>query len=230
MGWTAVRACTVTLLCAQSWQSRHEAVMSRAIPFHTNLLEISLFVAIIPGCAMLCKATKTAFKKVRGTRGRGAPQETSHHICPVPCLTCTSCKQEDWRVACVSGQLPWEIAISARFNLAPWGCVMVAREADPLQKSAGMVGDPWPWAGGDPEGAFSPPERGLEHTSAMFNLASWGCKTAAGEAGANGDPRPYVSGDPEGTFMPPGRGLESASATTLLWPDRCQMSEVNWAK
>ncbi len=118
MGWTAVRACTVTLLRAQSWQARHQDVMSRAIPFHTNLLDISLFVAIIPGCAILCIATKTAFLKERGTTGRGAPLDTSHHICLDPCLTCTSCRQEDRRVASVSIQLSWAVAIFARSNLA----------------------------------------------------------------------------------------------------------------
>jgi hypothetical protein len=49
IGWVTARACVVTFPRAQSWQSRHQAVTSLAIPFHTNLLKIRRFEAIIPG-------------------------------------------------------------------------------------------------------------------------------------------------------------------------------------
>jgi hypothetical protein len=53
----------VTLPRWQLWQSRHQAATWDARPGHMKRLDISLFIALMPGCARLCTASKMGRRK-----------------------------------------------------------------------------------------------------------------------------------------------------------------------
>ena len=63
----------------QSAQLSHHSFTSLFSFFQTNLSEIILLVALIPGCEIVWRAEKTSLFIVSGTRGRGVPVETSHN-------------------------------------------------------------------------------------------------------------------------------------------------------
>jgi hypothetical protein len=79
MGCTGEVTCTEVLARQQSWQSRHQAAMSPAMPDHTKRLDNIRLVALMPGWAMAWTAWKTAWRQGSGTRGRTVPADTSHH-------------------------------------------------------------------------------------------------------------------------------------------------------
>ena len=58
---------------------KEEYILSLFSFFQTNLAEIILLVALIPGCEIVWRAEKTSLFIVSGTRGRGVPVETSHN-------------------------------------------------------------------------------------------------------------------------------------------------------
>jgi hypothetical protein len=49
IGWTEECTVVVVLLLAQLWQSLHSSAICEPIFLHTNLTEISCFLALMPG-------------------------------------------------------------------------------------------------------------------------------------------------------------------------------------
>ena len=77
--------CTSDLVCLcifpfwQSAQLSHHSFTSLFSFLQTNLAEIILLVALIPGCEIVWRAKKISLYIASGTRGRGVPAETSHN-------------------------------------------------------------------------------------------------------------------------------------------------------
>ncbi len=75
----------VTLARWHCWQSLHQAATWEAKPGQTKRLEISRLVALMPGCARLCTASKIGRRKAAGTRGLKTPDEVSTSMV-APCM------------------------------------------------------------------------------------------------------------------------------------------------
>ncbi len=78
----------------QLWQSRHQAATWDAKPGHTKRLEISLLVALMPGCARLCTASKMGWRKTSGTMGLKTPEEASTKM-GEPCSEISETRSDD---------------------------------------------------------------------------------------------------------------------------------------
>ena len=84
IGCTGAEGWVVTLAFWQAWHSLHQRPTSAAMPFHTNLLDMSLLEARIPGWAKEWTARNVFFLQANGTNGRRRPEETSHSNCSRP--------------------------------------------------------------------------------------------------------------------------------------------------
>jgi hypothetical protein len=128
----------VTLPRWQLWQSRHQAATWDARPGQTKWLEISLLVALIPGCARLCTASKMGHRKTAGTRGLKTPEEVSTRM------------GEPWREI---SETRWAGDDLARWQSGQAGC---AAASAPRSTGDGE-GSGLAVAGGteDPEGTFT---------------------------------------------------------------------------
>ena len=84
MGSIGAVGCVVILAFWQAWHSLHHRLTSAAMPFYTNLLEMSLLEARIPGWAKVWTAWNTFLLQDKGTSGRRQPVETSHSNCCCP--------------------------------------------------------------------------------------------------------------------------------------------------
>ena len=103
--WTGVCTCLCTLPRAQPWQSRHHAATSADILDHTNLLEIILLVARMPGWASVCTAEKIAGRHDVGTSGLGTPVLTSHSMLVPSTCTFSTFNEELLCIFCTPGHV-----------------------------------------------------------------------------------------------------------------------------
>ncbi len=98
----------------QLWQSWHQAATWDAKPGHTKRLEISLFVALMPGCARLCTASKMGWRKVSGMMGLKTREEVSTKMGEPSSEISATRRIGDDLARWQSGQSGWAAASAAR--------------------------------------------------------------------------------------------------------------------
>jgi hypothetical protein len=104
----------VSLARWHDWQSRHQAATCEASPGQTKRLKISRLVALMPGCARLCTASKMARRKAAGMRGLKTPEEVSTRMVE-PCMDTADTRRAGEELACwQSGQVGCAAASAAR--------------------------------------------------------------------------------------------------------------------
>ena len=111
---TGVCTCLCTLPRAQPWQSQHQDATSVAILGQTNLPEINLLGARMPGWAGACTAEKIAGFHNVGTSGLGTPVLISqsklvHSVC-----TFSTFNELLSSTFCTSRHMSWARASSAK--------------------------------------------------------------------------------------------------------------------
>lgn len=202
-----VRGWVVTLALWQGWQSRHQLAVSFAIPVQTQRVDISLFVALMPGWVRLWVAAKATARNNGGSKGRGRPVEKSHSKLLLSNLAVDT--RKDW-LCCIlatSGHDCWAAAKAARsMPVARWvGAAAAVKTMDGMKLLHAAVA-----AGGNLHRlAACGRLRGLLAIEAAGGkLLEWAA--GGGRAGSTG-------------------GRDRVSATTLSTPGTKRMSAVNSA-